>query len=162
MTSRTTRLRLGIGFAGLLLAARVSAQHGPPITIGDRGRGASLVAVGTVENSVSLYRTNKYGDNLIVSQLLVRVSEFLKGAGPGYLTLEVEGGTVNGITMKTSDLPELRPGDTVVFFLDRDASGDYTPHLRGYGLLRLDGRGAVENSSLTVAQIRAELQGAGR
>jgi hypothetical protein len=145
-----------------MLAAPVFAQHGPPVTIAERGRGANVVVVGTVESSVPLYRSNKYGDNLIVSQLVVKVSEQLKGSTPDYLTLEVEGGTINGITMKTSDLPELHPGDNVVFFLDSDASGELKPHLRGYGLLRLNSSGVVENSSLTLGQIRAELRGAGR
>src|SRR4051812_16034487 len=129
MTLRNTRLHVGaFCVTGLLLTASAFAQHGPPITVADRGRGAAVVLVGTVDSAVPLYRTNKYGDNVIVSQLSVRVSEVIKGDAPGFVTLEVEGGTINGITMKTSDLPELHPGDNVVFFLDRSESGELTPH----------------------------------
>lgn len=152
----------GLCIASLLAATPVLAQHGPPVPIAERGRGAAAVVVGAVENATSLYRTNRYGDNIIVSQLSVRVTEQLKGNTPGFVILEVDGGTVNGITMRTSDLPVLNPGDNVVFFLDQGPSGEYTPHLRGQGLLRLDKSGMVERSSLSLDEIRRQVRGAGR
>jgi hypothetical protein len=163
MILRSTGLHVcTFGVGALLLAGSARAQpHSPPITIAERAQGAAVVLVGTIESSVPLYRTNKYGDNLIVSQLSIRVSELVKGTTPGFVTLEIEGGTMNGITMRTSDLPELRTGDNCVFFLDRGSSGELTPHLRGYGLLRLS-NGVVEHSSLTLDQIRAEVKGAAR
>ena len=97
-----------------------------------------------------------------MSQLSVRVTEHLKGNTPGVVMLEVDGGTVNGVTMKTSDLPVLQPGDNVVFFLDLGPSGEYTPHLRGQGLLRLDNSGTVERSSLSLDEVRRQVRGAGR
>jgi hypothetical protein len=146
----------------LVVVPSVVAQHGPPVDIAQRSRGSALVVVGSVASSQPVYRTNKYGDVLIVSQLAVSVQESLKGTPPGALTVEVEGGTINGITMKTSDLPELRPGDNVVLFLEPGDSGAYVPHLRGYGLLRLDQRNYVEQSSLSLDQIRTMVRGAGR
>jgi hypothetical protein len=70
------------------------------------------------------------------------------------LDIEVEGGSIGGLTLRVSDQEPLSPGDRGVFYLARDSQGRVVPHLRGQGFLRLDPAGRVPNSSLTLDEIR--------
>src|SRR4051812_41673514 len=87
------------------------AQPGRPLDVGASARGAERVIVGQVLRTDAAQLTNAYGDVLIVSHTLVRVDEILKGASSATLLVDVEGGTLNGITMRASDIPSLKTGD---------------------------------------------------
>jgi len=140
----------------------VYAQHGRAEDVPERARGSERVVVGQVLQTTAVEQTNVYGDVLIVSQALVRVEEAMKGASSGTIQIDVEGGTLDGVTMKASDMPMLETGQRAVFFVERGNSGHYVPHHRGNGILKLDARGLVENSSMTLAQVRTAVKGAGR
>ena len=47
--------------------------------------------------------------------------------------MDIEGGSLDGFTLRVSDLPALQPGDRAVFFLDETDTPVYQPHLRGKG-----------------------------
>ncbi len=97
---------------------------------------------------------------MIVSNVLLEVSETLKGAPEALLRLSVEGGTVGDLTLRVSDLPAVHPGDRGVFFLDDDGSGMHVPHDRGRSVLKLDGADRVEGTTLTLDDVRQQVRGA--
>jgi hypothetical protein len=139
-----------------IVAALTVSVHGAdqrPVTIEDRTVGAERVLLASVDSVTSDYETNEFGDRLIVSHARLKVEEAIKGA-PDPITLDYEGGTVDGITLHVSTLPVLQPGERAVFFVTRGARGEFKPHLRGQGILKLDEQNHVPNSSLTLDDIR--------
>ena len=106
------------------------------------------------------WRENTFGDRLIVSRVLLNVEETLKGTPSNSpVWMEMEGGTLDGMTLRVSDLPELQPGERAVFFLDQGENGISTPHLRGQGILKLDNDDVVRGSSLRLDAIRTLARG---
>jgi hypothetical protein len=101
-----------------------------------------------------IWRTNEFGDRLIVSIVSVAVDETLRGPALPSVDLEVEGGTIGELTLNVSDLEPMAPGDRAVFYLARDRRGVFVPHLRGQGLLKLDRADRVRDSAVTLADIR--------
>ena len=122
--------------------------------LADRARSAERVVVGRVSSVKPEWRVNDFGDRLIVSVVRVAVDETLKGQVQASLDVEVEGGTIGGLTLHVSDLESFSPGDRAVFYLTRSARGSLVPHLRGQGLLKLDPSDRVRGSSLTLGEIR--------
>jgi len=111
------------------------------------------VVVASVDDVTATYESNAFGDRLIVSHARLRVEEALKGpADP--MTLDYEGGTVDGVTLHVSSLPALARGERAVFFVARGARGEFTPHLRGQGIVKLDATDHVPHSSLTLDDVR--------
>jgi hypothetical protein len=140
----------------LTLAASTAGagqQNAGPATIEERATGADRVVVAAVESVTADYETNEFGDRLIVSHAKLKVQEALKGTAEP-LTLDYEGGTVDGVTMHVSSLPVLRPGERGVFFVSRGKKGEFKPHLRGQGIVKLDPQDRVPNSSLTLNDLR--------
>jgi hypothetical protein len=86
----------------------------------------------------------------------VRVHDVLKGAGGAgdLLVVDVEGGTVDDVTLRVSDLPTMSAGEDAVFFVAQNRQGRNVPHRRGQGILKLDANGRVRGSNLTVDDVR--------
>ena len=137
-----------------LACATAAAQEGAPIPLVERARGAERIILGQVASVSPVWRVNEFGDRLIVSIVRVTVDETLKGNPEANVDIEVEGGTIEGVTLHVSDLQSFAPGDRAIFYLSRSASGAMVPHLRGQGTLRLDRSNRVPNSSLTLDEIR--------
>lgn len=145
--------------AALLLAQAFSAvrpafAQDQPAPLAERARGAERVVVGLVQAVEPSWRVNEFGDRLIVSTLRVVSEETLKGQPASAIEIELEGGTLDGVTLKVSDLPTFSPGERAVFFLRQNTRGRLVPHLRGQGLLKLDGANRVPGGTLTLAEIR--------
>jgi hypothetical protein len=142
-------------FGGLICAAVqcVAAGATDPVPIPERARGAARVVVATVADTEARYERNAFGDNLIVTYVQLAVEEDVKGPG-GPATLAVEGGTLDGVTMRVSSLPTVAKGERAVFFLTPGSKGEFRPHLRGQGILKLDANDRVPGSSLTLDAIR--------
>ena len=96
---------------------------------------------------------------MIVSNAVLEVLETLKGAPQSVTTVTVEGGTVGDLTLRVSDLSELKEGERAVFFLDADGAGN-VPHGRGRGVLKLDDNDKVKGSNLTLEQVKDAVRGA--
>lgn len=137
------------------------ANPGQAVSIEERARGAKRVVVATVADTKSQFERNEFGDEIIVTYAQLSVEEVLKGDA-GEATLAIEGGTVNGITMRVSSLPSLAKGERGVFFLAPGRSGEFRPHLRGQGILKLKGDDRVSGSSLTLSDIRRSARAAGK
>ena len=137
------------------------ADTGVPVDLPARARGAERIVVASIERVRPQYQKNEFGDELIVSHAELRVSEVLKGPATTSeaITIEVEGGTVDGITLSVSDLPAVAPGERAVFFLGRDRRGQTVPHLRGQGILKLDAMDRVAGTSTTLADVRRAVSG---
>ena len=129
------------------------AQHAP-VALAERGRGAERVVVGRVSSVHPQWQVNEFGDRLIVSTLHISVEETLKGDAASAFAVEIEGGTIGGLTLHVSDLTTFAPGERAVFYLRRNGRGAFVPHLRGQGLLKLDSSNRVPGSRLTLAEIR--------
>jgi hypothetical protein len=144
----------------VLTVAPVFGDSSPQIDIPTRGRDAERIVIASVERVRAQYQRNEHGDELIVSSVDLRVDEVLKGAGAGgdILVVQVEGGTIDGVTLRVSDVPSVRPGERAVFFLTRDPRGGFVPHLRGLGILTVDPDGQVRGTSLTVDDVRRMLR----
>ena len=138
----------------------LSADIGPPTDIPSRARGAGRIVVARVVDVRAQFATNRFGDQLIVSTALLEVVETLKGPSVATLEVEVEGGTVGDLTLKVSDLPSLQTGERAVFFLDAGRGAVNLPHDRGRGILKLTQADQIQNSGLTLAQLRQEVRAA--
>jgi hypothetical protein len=128
-----------------------------PVPLAERARGAERVIVGRVASVAPGWQVNEFGDRLIVSLVRVIVTETLKGQVVPALDVEVEGGTIGDLTLNVSDQTSFSVGDRAVFYLKGTPRGTFVPHLRGQGLLKLDGLGRVPGSSLTLDEIRREV-----
>lgn len=133
-----------------------SAQDAVPVPLVDRARGAERVVVGRVASVTPMWQVNEFGDRLIVSIVRVEVEETLKGSAQPLVDLQMEGGTLAGLTLNVSDQIPLSVGERAALYLERNRAGQYVPHLRGQGVLRLDRGDRVLGSSLTLDIIRRE------
>jgi hypothetical protein len=154
--------RMRTAFVGMLLGATaitVSADVKPQVDVPGLAKGAEKVVVASVQQVSSRFDTNEYGDNLIVTDAVLRVDETLKGAHVAAASVTVEGGTVGNLTLDVSDMPRLKAGDRAVMFLRLNAAGSNVPHGRGVGIMKLDGSNRVENSNVTLDEIKQLVRG---
>jgi hypothetical protein len=140
-------------------ASTVHAEVGPPTDLAAHSRGAGKVVVARISVVHSTFATNRFGDQLIVSNAVLEVLETLKGASQAVTTVTVEGGTVGDLTLRVSDMQELKEGERAVFFLDADGNGN-VPHGRGRGILKLDDDDKVQGGTLTLNQVKNAVRGA--
>jgi len=132
-----------------------ASSHGRIATLDERIAGSRRVVVASARSVEPQWRENTYGDRVVVSRLLLDVEETLKGpAGSNAIWMDLDGGTLDGFTLRVSDLPEMKPGERAVFFLDEGDNGVATPHLRGQGILKLEKDDVVTGSSLHLEDIR--------
>lgn len=134
-------------------ASEVRAEVGPPTDLAAHSRGAGKVVVARIASVHSTFATNRFGDQLIVSNAVLDVLETLKGAPQAVTTVTVEGGTVGDLTLKVSDMQTLKEGERAVFFLDADGAGQ-VPHGRGRGILKLDDADNVKGANVTLQQVK--------
>jgi hypothetical protein len=139
--------------AALFAAPAVGrTQHIPDIP--ERAKGAERVVVAQISGVNATMERNEFGDELIVSHATLTVEEVLKGGPEGSLVVDVDGGTLNGLTLTVSSLPTIERGERAVFFLTPGKGGAYRPHLRGLGILKLDSSNKVKGSSLKLDEVR--------
>jgi hypothetical protein len=138
----------------------LSADLGPVTDIPTRAKGAGRIVVARIADVRARFAVNRFGDQLIISTAVLEVAETLKGAPASILEVEIEGGTVGDLTLKVSDLPSLSAGERAVFFLDAGTGMALLPHNRGRGILRLSQDDRVENSTVTLADLRQQVRDA--
>ena len=146
---------LGIG----LLTSALSAQNA---TLEDRTRGAESVVVATARTVTASWRENEHGDRIIVSRVQLDVNETLKGARTSAMWVDVDGGTLDGYTMRVSGIHMPEAGERGVFMLDRAEGGVHTPHLRGLGILPLDDQDVIRGSNVSLNEIRMRVRAQGQ
>ena len=91
----------------------------------------------------------------------MEVSETLKGGPQAIVNVALEGGTVGDLTLEVSDMPIMEVGDEAVnVFSDAPAQGDATPHDRGRGVMKLDGRRRVRGGGPSLDEVRGQVRAA--
>jgi hypothetical protein len=144
----------------VMLGADIGAQS----TVTDHARSAGRVVVAHVVDVQSRFAKNQFGDQLILSDVVLDVTETLKGPITKVMKVTIEGGTIGDLTLKVSDLPTFKPGDRGLFFLD-SANGVLVPHDRGRGLLKVSATGLIEGSARSLDEVRQQVNqavGSGR
>jgi len=141
-----------------LAAVPLTASNDRPTSIQERAHGAERVVVASVASTSARYERNQFGDNLIVTNAQLTVEETIKGAG-GPVTLAIEGGTVDGITLHVSSLPTLTRGERAVFFITAGPNGRFVPFNRGQGILKLDATNHVKGTGLSLDDVRRMSRG---
>src|SRR5262249_39659889 len=135
-----------IAHRGDPLLEHQSACSGLALDVPQRLRGADRVVVGTIRRTEALMQTNAFGDRIIVTRAYVEVEETMRGDQDDSAIVEVEGGTLDGITLRVSSLPLLQAGRRAVFSLKRvptdphawaDSTATFVPHQRGLGIMDL-------------------------
>lgn len=143
----------------LLSCAVVHGQPGQA-DLGEQARGASRVVVATVVDVTSRFGTNASGDRLIFSDIVLEVSETLKGDPLPFITMTVEGGDIGGMSLEVSDLPIVRRGDRGLYFLQKGRGSEWVPHRRGSGIMKLAPSGRFENTTMSLADARRQIRNA--
>lgn len=138
------------------------AQSAKASDVATRARGARKVVLARVAEVQPRFETNRYGDRLIVSGLVLEVEETWKGAHSAIALAAIEGGSIGALTLSVSDMPALRAGDRAVFFLDSTASGEEILHGRGNGVLKLRADARVVGTGETLDELRRAVRGAAR
>jgi len=156
MDSRCARTVRSIG--GVLLFVVAAAQGTPaqPQTAALNAalKQAKFAIVGTITETRASRRRSSWGDDIIVTTAIVRTDERLRGVAPSWTALDLEGGTLNGVTMEASDTPLTRRGERAVFLMDQLADGRLIAHGRRTGILKLRPDDRVEDSTLTLDDVR--------
>jgi hypothetical protein len=148
-------------FALCLAAVTVSASVDPPVDLVQHAKGANKVVMGTVSDVHSAFGVNEHGDQLILSQVELRVEEMMKGTPQSTVVFTVEGGTVGNLTLEVSDMQQMERGKRAVLFLTNSSKGD-VPHGRSAGVMELNADNRVTGTDLTVDEIRAAVRAAAR
>jgi hypothetical protein len=120
---------------------------------------ADTVVVSTVERVEPQWQENDRGDRLIVSKTMVQSLEALKGELAMPVWIDVEGGTLDGVTLRVSSAPLLETGERAVLFLRRQSDGRFALVEGGIGVLKLDARDLVRGTTISLADIRLAAQG---
>jgi len=157
MLSRSARAARTIGGGLLILAASMAGAlaQSKAAEFNAALKQAKFALVGTITETRASKRRSSWGDDIIVTTAIVRTDETLRGAPPTWTALELEGGTLNGVTMEASDTPLTRQGERAVFLVDQLPDGRFIAHGRRLGILKLRTDDRVENSELTLNEVRA-------
>jgi hypothetical protein len=130
----------------------------PHMDVADRTKEADKVVIGQAKKITPRWATNSYGDQLIISQIEFTVEETLKGTPEATTTMDLEGGTLDGLTLDVSDMPKFKVGDKAVLFLDRIDSKTHKPLRRGLGIMKLDKENRAEDGQ-SLEDIRGKVRG---
>jgi hypothetical protein len=115
------RRRLAIAVAALLaVPALALATIGSQPTLGGLTKASSDVIRGKVVARQSRWNDSK---TLIVTDVVLQVSEAFKGATAGQVTLEVVGGRVDDLVLDVVGGPSFAVGEDVLVFASRGPGG---------------------------------------
>jgi hypothetical protein len=153
------RSTLVLQFFAICLSAAVSASAADSrqVDLPARTRGARKVVVAKAVSVTPTWRTTTHGDRLIVSEVALQVEETLKGTAASLIWLEMEGGTIDGLTLAVSSQTPMKAGERAVFFLDETSSGLHLPHLKGMGILKVDANDRIQGSALRLDEVRRQV-----
>jgi len=156
---RPSTLVLHVFAISLCAAVSAIAADSRQVDLPARTRGARKVVVAKAVSVTPAWRTTVHGDRLIVSDVALQVEETLKGTPATLIWLEMEGGTIDGLTLAVSSQTPMKAGERAVFFLDETSSGLHLPHLKGMGILKIDANDRIQGSSLRLEEVRRQVLG---
>jgi hypothetical protein len=120
------------------------------------------VVVATPRSVRPAWQQNEHGDQIIVSTVLLDVTETLKGRAEGARRVEIEGGTIDGVTLEVSDEPVVEPGVRAIFFLRSKRADADRPSAGELGVLPLDESGRVHGRDMELETVRRRIRHAGQ
>ncbi len=139
--------------------APASAQQPDVPGIQNALANAHSVVVATPRSVQSAWQENEFGDRIIQSAVLLEVSETIKGRPERSRWMEMEGGTVDGVTLEVSGEPEVKMNSRALFILqngrpnvDRAVPGEES-------VLELDEQDNVRGTSIRLDDIRRHVRG---
>ncbi|MBN1547712.1 MAG: matrixin family metalloprotease [Syntrophaceae bacterium] len=91
--------------------------------IDKRSEEATDIIVGKIKHIKSYYATNKWRDDLIMSEITLKVDKALKGERPDELSFIIEGGVVGDMVLRVSKVPLFEEGERLVFYLKKKDAG---------------------------------------
>lgn len=94
-----------------------------PLSVDQRIQRSGAIARGSVET----VRSFRDADGFIYTEATVRIAATFKGSFGERMTLRYRGGAVDGEGETVAGMPDLRPGEERVFFLERSESGLLLP-----------------------------------
>ncbi len=123
---------------------------------------SDVVIVGVVNKAETKLEKDENGDQLMITHVKVSVLEWLKGTSDHSVEVEMVGGTLNGVTMKSSLEPDpLILNDKAVFYLQKKSNGNYriTKDENGAknGLIKIRDRKRTERV-MNLDEIRTTIQ----
>jgi hypothetical protein len=145
---------ISVVVAGAALVHAGGTRTSQQLELKSRMRTAERAFVGRVTRVSPYMKKTDHGDVLIMSHVEMAVEEPLKGQAGSTVPMEIEGGTLNGLTMGVSDMPALQMGARAVLLLKRGRSGELVPHQRGAGVLELDSDDHVKDTDLWLDDVR--------
>jgi len=143
-------LALGL-MAGLLFMATASQALLPDFTKEELIQRSEAIILGTVQDMSSSWAADHAQ---IYTYMVFRVEAQFKGRPAGQeMTIQIPGGTADGITQWVSDVPHLEPGMRVILHIFTQDTG--YPWIYGWekGVLRVE-NDALPDYNMTVAQFR--------
>jgi hypothetical protein len=153
---------LGLFAIAITWTATLTASSSHALTVEERVKGSDAVVVATARSVTSRWQQNEHGDRVIVSRVQLDVSETLKGRAERTVSMDVPGGSLDGVTLRVSSQAVIAPGDRAVFFLDAPVAGVRGPHMKGQGVLKLDTTDFVRGSTIQLDDIRRVARSAGK
>ncbi|MEQ1757842.1 MAG: hypothetical protein ABL986_05950 [Vicinamibacterales bacterium] len=148
-----SRLMMAAAFA-LCCSPLQAGELDRPTPVNERLRDSAAVVVATARQVDATWKPGPTGDQIIVTRVLLEVTETLKGDDQSSRWLDVPGGTLEGVTLKVSGELTVREGDRGVFFLDPANGGIHSAHGKAEALLRLDQQDTVKGTTIRLDDIR--------
>jgi hypothetical protein len=147
---------LVVFFVGLSMGFHSAfAGMGPKIGLEKKVKESKTIVHGRISSISPRLTRLSNGDEVILSRVVLDVSESLKGRAGKKISVEILGGTINKgtaqeLTMRASDAPEPRPHEEVVLFLEADP--DFTDaHRLRFGeqsYMRFDAQRKLDGKTL--------------
>jgi hypothetical protein len=142
----------------VLPATTAADQASDRVELARRLRSADRAVVATVQSVEPRLVRNRHGDVLIVSKLWLGVSEVVRGSSISSVSVDVEGGTLGGMTMRVSDLPEMKPGARALFLLGQLPDGSARLVNRGESILGIGPDDRLPGTDLSLRDVREVAQ----
>ena len=141
-------------FISLLITQIASAMEAP-VSMQTLAAKSDRIVRGKVVNVSYSQEVNDYGDELIFTNVTIRVSESLKGDRSD-LNLKVEGGTIGNIRLDVSDTPEFHTGEEVLVLAKRRLT-DYRPFGGLQSKYTILTGGKLQENGLQYSLLRTEI-----
>jgi hypothetical protein len=139
----------------LMVLSRICFALEVPVTLGTLSEKSDRIVRGRVMSLAYTQETNRYGDELIYTNVRIRVSESLKGDRSN-LIVKVEGGTYKGITLTVSEAAEFQVGQEVLLFVKKDML-DFIPATGSSSKYTISSGGKILENGLQYTAFRTEV-----
>lgn len=118
---------------------------------------ADSIIVGEVLDMTSRWAVNKWGDELIYTDVTVSVTDTIKGIASYILTVTVEGGRVGDVELISTHMPRFTKGEKAVLFL-KNEDDEVAVYAGIQGRLSIDENGVIRERSISVGDLKLQIK----